>query len=49
MLSRQGTSEANPKSEYRNPKQTPRQINHNRKIQNNRIEELVLELRILVI
>jgi len=27
MLSRQATSETNPKSEYRNPKQTPRQIN----------------------
>jgi hypothetical protein len=27
MLSRQATSAANPKSEYRNPKQTPRQIN----------------------
>jgi hypothetical protein len=27
MLSRQATSETNPKSEYRNPKQTQRQIN----------------------
>jgi len=26
-LSRQATKERNPKSEYRNPKQTPRQIN----------------------